>query len=589
MDDILAADLEALREMELEQERAFAAGQSDILTSAPINPGGRRPLTIFADDDDDDETEPPNPVTATPNITPPSSSPPHFTSPLSRARAMGQPSRVKPITSSQTHTQMTALSLPDSSDDEEVPLVWTSRTATSSAALPANVNVEAGSKRTADGALPGDQLRSKKLAIDSSESNPLASKPQPLQPTSNALSPFAGPSNHQQSNTPQIVGSQARASLLFLDESDDEELLKYPTTPPRTAPPTTYSTTTFRKSITPITTRTVGTSKSFQLHDEKTGKTTTEPFKSFTRNYTVRPATGDSLPACSSTGKRLYFPLKRTSPAVTQSNILTPTTMYETRGFLLGKSIHKMMDEVEQESVQKAREDSVREEYAKLGEVVNFDPMVEDEEVEEGQGEGVERELWVDKYRPRLYVDLVGDERINRDVLNWVKEWDHCVFKKKVKKKERSKVKTPSWKTENKGFQKENTDPYHRPEKKILLLAGPPGLGKTTLAQVVAHHAGYNIVEINASDDRTGESLKNKLQGALESQSVMGNKKPSLVVIDEIDGASSGGHGEQNFMKLLLDVVNGDSEARVLKDRGQSKKVKGKPPLRPIICICNDL
>ena len=31
---------------------------------------------------------------------------------------------------------------------------------------------------------------------------------------------------------------------------------------------------------------------------------------------------------------------------------------------------------------------------------------------------------------------------------------------------------------------------------------GPPGLGKTTLAHVVANHAGYNVVEINASDDR---------------------------------------------------------------------------------------
>ena len=34
------------------------------------------------------------------------------------------------------------------------------------------------------------------------------------------------------------------------------------------------------------------------------------------------------------------------------------------------------------------------------------------------------------------------------------------------------------------------------------LLYGPPGLGKTTLAHVVANHAGYNVVEINASDDR---------------------------------------------------------------------------------------
>ena len=32
----------------------------------------------------------------------------------------------------------------------------------------------------------------------------------------------------------------------------------------------------------------------------------------------------------------------------------------------------------------------------------------------------------------------------------------------------------------------------------ILLLCGPPGLGKTTLSHVVAKHAGYNVVEMNA-------------------------------------------------------------------------------------------
>lgn len=32
----------------------------------------------------------------------------------------------------------------------------------------------------------------------------------------------------------------------------------------------------------------------------------------------------------------------------------------------------------------------------------------------------------------------------------------------------------------------------------VALLCGPPGLGKTTLAHVIARHAGYCVVEMNA-------------------------------------------------------------------------------------------
>jgi hypothetical protein len=28
-------------------------------------------------------------------------------------------------------------------------------------------------------------------------------------------------------------------------------------------------------------------------------------------------------------------------------------------------------------------------------------------------------------------MDLMGDQRLNRDVLRWVKQWDYCVFKKR--------------------------------------------------------------------------------------------------------------------------------------------------------------
>lgn len=35
----------------------------------------------------------------------------------------------------------------------------------------------------------------------------------------------------------------------------------------------------------------------------------------------------------------------------------------------------------------------------------------------------------------------------------------------------------------------------------LSLLCGAPGLGKTTLAHIIAHHAGYHVVEMNARLD----------------------------------------------------------------------------------------
>lgn len=41
--------------------------------------------------------------------------------------------------------------------------------------------------------------------------------------------------------------------------------------------------------------------------------------------------------------------------------------------------------------------------------------------------------LWVDKYAPESFRDLLSDERVNREVLRAVKAWDRFVFKKEVR------------------------------------------------------------------------------------------------------------------------------------------------------------
>lgn len=108
----------------------------------------------------------------------------------------------------------------------------------------------------------------------------------------------------------------------------------------------------------------------------------------------------------------------------------------------------------------------------------------------------------------------------------------------------------------------------------VLLLCGPPGLGKTTLAHVAAKHCGYRVVEvgfptwdtslafhetgqdplycskgnnryflsefsdiwvsmwsqINASDDRVATTLQAKILDAIQMKSVTGDKRPNCLV-----------------------------------------------------------
>ncbi|XP_054268805.1 chromosome transmission fidelity protein 18 homolog [Macrosteles quadrilineatus] len=202
-----------------------------------------------------------------------------------------------------------------------------------------------------------------------------------------------------------------------------------------------------------------------------------------------------------------------------------------------------------------------------------------------------DEDLWVEKYKPKNYLELLSDEGTNRALLQWLKLWDKVVFgiERKVKAKHKDDGK-------HKGYNKfqrktgpivsDELDEHGRPIHKIALLCGPPGLGKTTLAHMIAHQAGYNVVEVNASDDRSPEVFRTQLEAATQMRAVMGaERRPNCLVLDEIDGAPS------TSIDVLLKFALGKGS---LRGKGaKAKKAAGGDKTnilkRPIICICNDV
>ena len=119
--------------------------------------------------------------------------------------------------------------------------------------------------------------------------------------------------------------------------------------------------------------------------------------------------------------------------------------------------------------------------------------------------------IWVERYRPKLI--------------------DECILPDGIKKT----------------FQ----DFLNAGEIPNMLLSGPPGIGKTTVAKALCEQLGADFYVINGSDEgRFLDTVRNNAKNFASTVSLTSDSKHKVIIIDEADNTTS------DVQLLLLSLIH---------------------------------
>lgn len=138
---------------------------------------------------------------------------------------------------------------------------------------------------------------------------------------------------------------------------------------------------------------------------------------------------------------------------------------------------------------------------------------------------------WTEDYRPSSLDEVRGNNNALRSLRDWASGWGE-----------------------------EHTD--------AAILHGPPGIGKTTAAHALAQDAGWDTIEMNASETRT-KDVADRVAGSASANGTLtaGTAGRRLVILDEADNLH--GNKDRGGAKAMGNIV---SEAN-----------------QPVVLIANDL
>lgn len=148
---------------------------------------------------------------------------------------------------------------------------------------------------------------------------------------------------------------------------------------------------------------------------------------------------------------------------------------------------------------------------------------------------------WTEIYRPKSFEQMIGNEEIRINILKWLVKW--------------------------------------LPGTKPLFLIGPPGIGKTTIIKLLSSFVNYDLIELNASDTRSGSQLEKLVNPLLNNTSIFGKK--ILLFLDEVDGIY--GREDSGGIEVLINIVKSSNFPIIFAANSSNIKLKNLTKLCKII------